>query len=88
MIAGSLEIQLMANVARLQADMDAAKRAVSDAMAGMERAIGFAKVALVALAGVASVGAFVGMIRESIAAADKLKDLAAQTGRPLRRFPR
>lgn len=80
MIAGSLEIQLMANVARLQADMDAAKRAVSDAMAGMERAIGFAKVALVALAGVASVGAFVGMIRESIAAADKLKDLAAQTG--------
>lgn len=46
MIAGSIEIQLMANIARLQRDMDSARRVVGDATAGMSRAADMAKTAL------------------------------------------
>jgi tape measure domain-containing protein len=46
MIAGSIEIQLMASVARLQRDMAAARQVVGDATAGMARAAEMAKTAL------------------------------------------
>jgi hypothetical protein len=84
MIAGSLEIQLLANMARLQKDMDDAKRTVGGAMDSIERSIGLAKSAFAGLAaGMAaglSVAAFVGVIKSSIDAAAKLNDLSIQTG--------
>lgn len=55
MIAGSIEIQLLANVARLQKDMDQARQAVGNATAGMERAANAAKAAL------AGIGAGLGL---------------------------
>lgn len=80
MNVGTLEIQLLANMARLQQDMDAAKKTVGGAMAEIERYVSIAKTAFVALAGVASVNAFVGMIKGAIEGVARLKDLAAQTG--------
>lgn len=54
MIAGTLEIQLLADMARLRSDMDDAKRAVGGAMDSIERSVGVAKTALAGL--VASFG--------------------------------
>lgn len=80
MIAGTLEIQMLANLARLQSDMDQAKGIVGQSMRSIEQAVDLAKTAFVALAGVASVGAFAGMIKDSIEGAARLHDLAIQTG--------
>lgn len=77
---GTLEIQLLADMARLQRDMDTAKSSVGDAMKSIEGYVNIAKGALVGLAGVASVGAFAGMIKSSIDATGALHDLAIQTG--------
>ncbi|MEH6436701.1 tape measure protein [Massilia sp. DD77] len=49
MIAGQIEIQLMANIARLQRDMDRANQLVSRATASMERAASAAKAALASI---------------------------------------
>ena len=76
----TLTIEMAANIARLQTDMDQAKRVVNDSMKSIEQAVGLAKTAFVAFAGISSVDAFVGMVRGSIEAAAKLHDLAAQTG--------
>jgi hypothetical protein len=76
----TLTIEMAANIARLQTDMDQAKRVVNDSMKSIEQAVGLAKTAFVAFAGISSVDAFVGMIRGSIEATAKLHDLAAQTG--------
>jgi hypothetical protein len=76
----TLTIEMAANIARLQVDMDQAKRVVNDSMKSIEQAVGLAKNAFVAIAGVSSVDAFAGMIRSSIEATAKLHDLAAQTG--------
>lgn len=46
MIAGTLEIQMLANIARLQSDMNQAKGMVSTTMQGIESAVARAKVAL------------------------------------------
>lgn len=46
MLIGDLEIRLSAGIARLQRDMDAARRTVGDATAGMSRAADMAKTAL------------------------------------------
>lgn len=56
------------------------KTNVKDAMQGVESALGFAKTALVAFAGVASINAFKGMIQGSIEATAGLHDMAIQTG--------
>lgn len=80
MIAGTLEIQLLANMARLQKDMDDAKSVVGNAMKSIETAVGYAKTALVAFAGVATFDAFKGMIKGSIEATAGLHDMAIQTG--------
>ena len=80
MIAGTLEIQMLANMARLQKDMDEAKRSVGGAMAEITKMVDLAKTGLVAFAGVASVGAFAGMIKGSIEAAAGMHDLSIQTG--------
>ncbi|MDD2742323.1 MAG: hypothetical protein PHV02_08620 [Rhodocyclaceae bacterium] len=80
MIAGSLEIQLQANMARLQKDMDDAKRSVGGAMAQIEKSVAQAKAAMVALGGVMSVGMFTGFVQGAIDAADNLNDLSKSTG--------
>jgi hypothetical protein len=76
----TLTIEMAANVARLQADMDQAKRVVGDSMKSIEQAVGLAKSAFIAFAGISSLDAFVGMIKGSLEASAKLHDLAAQTG--------
>jgi hypothetical protein len=76
MIAGQIEIQLLAGIARLQADMDRANRIVGDATNRMGRAAGLAAAALGAIAGALSVSAFAGMIKGAIDAMDNLKDLS------------
>ena len=76
----TLTIEMAANIARLQSDMDQAKRVVNDSMKSIEQAVGLAKTAFIAFSGISSVDAFAGMIRGSIEATAKLQDLAAQTG--------
>lgn len=76
----TLTIEMAANVARLQTDMDQAKRVVGDSMKSIEQAVGLAKTAFVAFAGISSLDAFVSMIKGSLEATAKLHDLAAQTG--------
>lgn len=80
MIAGTLELQLMANMARLQSDMEAAKRLVGGAMGEIDKMASMAKAALGALGGALSVGAFVSWSRAAIEAADSLNDLSKSTG--------
>lgn len=84
MIAGTLEIKLMADMARLQRDMDEARRSVSGAMASIERSVGVAKSAFVGLvsgfAGAFTIGAFVGKINDAVDALAKLDDMAQKTG--------
>lgn len=84
MIAGTLEIQLLANMARLQKDMDDAKRAVGGAMADIERHVGAAKAALGGLAagllGGLSVAGLVNVAEKAIDAADAMNDLSQRVG--------
>lgn len=77
---GGLTIEMAADIARMRKDMDDARRAVGDAMEGIDKAVGLAKAAFVAFAGVASVGAFVGMVKGAIDAQGALHDLSQQTG--------
>ena len=51
MIIGDMEIRLRADIARLQRDMDDARRVVGDATAAMGRAADMAKAALTSIAG-------------------------------------
>lgn len=77
---GTLTIDIAANVARLQADMNAVKNQVGGAMSGISSAADFAKKAFAGLAAGMSIGAFVGMIKGSIDAAGALHDLSIKTG--------
>lgn len=84
MIAGTLEIQLLANMARLQRDMDDARRAVGGAMSDIERHVGAAKAALGGLAagllGGLSVAGLVNVASKAIDAADAMNDLSQRVG--------
>ena len=77
---GTLTIDIAANVARLQADMNAVKKEVGGAMSGISGAADFAKKAFAALGVAAGATAFVGMIKGSIDAAGALNDLSIKTG--------
>lgn len=79
MIAGTLEIQLLANLARLQKDMDDAKRAVGGAMKSIESAVNIAKGAFIGLASVTAAISFLNTIKGAIDAADNLNDLSKST---------
>ncbi|ATQ78618.1 hypothetical protein CR152_31945 [Massilia violaceinigra] len=79
MLAGQLEIQLMADVARIRTDMDQARRTVEDNTTRMAKAADMAKTALGAIAGVLSVAAFGGMIKGSLDTIDSLTDLSTRT---------
>jgi tape measure domain-containing protein len=61
MIVGDMEIRLRADIARLQSDMDAARRVVGDATAGMAKAADMAKTALAGIAGAAGLSKIVEM---------------------------
>lgn len=79
MIAGSLEIQMLANMARLQSDMTQARNSVSSAMDHVERSVNKAKAALGALGVGLSVRFFVNLINSSIELEDHLNDLHKST---------
>jgi hypothetical protein len=79
MIAGTLEIQMAANMARLADDMAKSKAVVGDAMKGIEGAVADAKKALGGLGIGLSVGYFVSLVRGSIDAMDHLNDLSKTT---------
>lgn len=79
-VIGTLEIQLLANIAKLQADMDKSKSVVSDAMKQIESSVNMAKQAFVAFTGVAGVNAFKGMILGVFEAGEKLNDLSIAAG--------
>ena len=73
MIAGQLEIQLLANMARLQSDMDNAKRTVTSAVDGMNKVLATIGVGI-SVAGIAN------MVKSVADAGDKLNDLSKITG--------
>lgn len=77
---GTLTIEMAANIARLQADMDQAKRVVNDSMKSIEDVVGYAKKAFVAFIGIASVDAFVSMIKGAVEAKGAMHDLSISTG--------
>lgn len=79
MLAGTLEIQMLANMARLQEDMNKAKGVVGSAMQSVERSVAVAKSALGALGIGLGVGYFVSLVKGSIDAADHLGDLSKTT---------
>lgn len=78
-IVSDVEIRLRADIARLQQDMNEARRAVDTGMAGIRKAADMATAALGAIAGVLSVGAFTGWIKGAIDATDALNDLSVRT---------
>lgn len=84
MIAGTLEIQMMAQMARLSSDMKKAQGIVGGAMRNIEGAIMGAQRALGALGiGVgfgALATALTSIVKESVSAAAALDDLAEKTG--------
>lgn len=79
-LAGTLEIQMLANIARLQADMNQAKTVVGGAMKNIESAVASAKTALGALGIGLGVGYFTSLIKGTIDAADHLNDLTQSLG--------
>jgi hypothetical protein len=80
MIAGALEIQLLANVARLVKDMQEAKGAVASAMGSIEKTVGVARTALGALGVGLSVNYFKNFVTGAIQAQDELGKMSQRVG--------
>lgn len=72
-LIGGIEIEMWAGIARLQKDMDDAKRVVGNAMGAIKTAVGAALGAL-------SINAFAGWIKGAIDAADATYQLSQKTG--------
>jgi hypothetical protein len=79
-IAGTLEVQLLANVARLQQDMTQAKGMVQSTMREIQSAARVAMTALGALGATLSVAYFANLIKGAIEAQARMKDLAQESG--------
>jgi lambda family phage tail tape measure protein len=77
---GTLEIQLLANVAKLQQDMDKTKSIVGDTMKQVEAAVNVAKSAFIAMTGVAGLDALKGIVLGSLESIAKLHELSVQCG--------
>lgn len=77
---GDVVIGLRGDVARLQADMNEAKKVVSSAMKDIEQYVGYAKSAFVAFGGVLTISAFKDAIAGAIEFKARLYDLQTQTG--------
>jgi hypothetical protein len=80
MLAGTLEIQMTLDTAKLRSDIEQAKRMVGDAMGSISGAVGMATRALAALGVGLSAAAFAGFIEGAIDAADHLNKLSQRTG--------
>ena len=80
MLAGALELQMSANIARLIEDMANAKKVVGSAMKEIESAVGHAKEILGALGIGLGLEHFAGLIKEAIDATDRLRSLSIITG--------
>lgn len=77
---GSLVVELGANVAKLQTDMQRAVSVVDRAAGGIKRAAGLATVALGAIGAGVSLASIAGAARQVIDLGDKLRDLSFATG--------
>lgn len=80
MIAGAIEIQMLADLARLRKDMSEANSVVGSAAKSMQAAFDLAKTALVGIAAGLTVGAFKNWIQGALDAADAASKLSARTG--------
>ena len=76
----TLVIEMAANVARLQSDMNSAKGMVGGAMNEITRVTDIAKKALAALGVTASIAGLASMVKGAIDAAGALYDLSQKTG--------
>jgi Ca2+-binding EF-hand superfamily protein len=79
MIAGTLELQILADIARLQKDMESVKRTVNRAMTEVERAIDRVRGRFEGLLGGLSVAAFAVWIKGAVDFNDSLNDLSKST---------
>lgn len=80
MIAGTLEIQLAANMARLADDMQKAKTVVGGAMKDIESAVGSAKSILAAFGLTLGVGYFINFLKGTNDAVAHMKELGQEAG--------
>lgn len=80
MLAGALELQMSANIARLSKDIADAKAVVTDGMKSIESAVAAAKMALGSLGIGLSVAGIVAFVNKGIEAEAMLHRLALQTG--------
>lgn len=78
-IAGALEIQLFAGLARIEKDMKDVQRIVGGSMQKIESAVAAAKTALAGLGVSLSAAAFATMVKGTIDAMDHLNDLSKST---------
>lgn len=79
-VASELLIKMAVDYAGMKADMDKVTKSVGASGKEMGQALDIAKKAFVAFAGVASVGAFASMIKDTISATGHFNDLAATAG--------
>lgn len=79
-VVGGIEIQMLADLARLKRDMDECKRLVGGAAQNMQSAFNSAKTALAAIGTGLSVVAFTNWIKGAIDAADETYNLSQKVG--------
>ena len=79
-VVGQLTIDMVANVARLQRDMEQAKRSVGGAMGSIQKTVDLAKKALIGLGGVLAVRKFASFIQGAIDSADQMSKLSQRIG--------
>lgn len=79
-LLGAIEIQMLADLARLKKDMDEAKRTVGGAAEAMQNSVNFLKGAFAGVAGVLALGGLTAWIQSAIDAADETNKLAQRTG--------
>ena len=80
MIAGALEVQIFAGLARIQEDMKAIKNVVKTEMGGVKDAVELGKEAFRTLGLTLSVGMFGKMISDSVQARAALHDMSQKVG--------
>lgn len=80
MIAGSLEIELMANLAKLKKSLDDAHKMVGGFADNVKKAAGVAMAALAAVGVGLSVSSFMGWVKGAIDAANAAGDMAKRMG--------
>lgn len=80
MLAGTLELQLLADVARIKSDMDRASRIVSSGASSMQKAMELVKVAMASVASGFAVATLVRNIQAVVAEWDELGKAAQRAG--------